>query len=311
MHIFFFPLYDFHTKQTFLKTYNDFEQEICIGNIKHKNRKALRRYRRCPQYGIVTIEQGGRLGNQMWEYANVWAIARRTGLEPYIPACIRLKLDLVFESLTVPTFDEIGHCPFSINKFVKSLDAWNYTNQSILLPKYSIFSEIVLTWVQDIIQEFTIKERYLQKSEQILLQASKGISNCTFVGVHIRRTDYIRYLLRKYKVQPADAEFYMNSMKYYERKYKNLVFVIVSDDPLWCQKKFGHMHNVFVVGKKVPNSAALDLAILASCNHTIFDYGTYGTWSAILAGGETIYFNITNHASVRVGQLLPNWHAMS
>ncbi|GJQ81580.1 hypothetical protein Trydic_g9955 [Trypoxylus dichotomus] len=283
---------------------------ICIGSIKHKSRKPLRRYRRCPQYGIVTVEQGGRLGNQMWEYANVWAIARRTGLEPYIPECIRLKLDLVFESLTVPTFEEIGHCPFNINRFVRSLDTWNYTNQSILLPKYSIFSEVVLTWVQDIIQEFTIKKKYIQKSQQILLKASKGMLNSTFVGVHVRRTDYIGYLLRKYAIQPAGVEFYLNCMKYYEDKFKNTIFIIVSDDPVWCQEKFGHIDNVYVASKGVPNSAALDLAILASCNHSIFDYGTYGAWGAILAGGKTLYFNLTNHASIRIGQLLPNWHAM-
>lgn len=310
MHVFLFPLYDFNAKQTFLKTFSDFEQGICTGNIKHKIRKPLRRYRRCPQYGIVTVEQGGRLGNQMWEYANVWAIARRTGLEPYIPQCIRMKLDLVFESLSVPTFEEISHCPFSINRFVKSLDAWNYTNQSILLPKYSIFSEIVLTWVQDIIQEFTIKKKYMQKSQHILLKASGGITNSTFVGIHIRRTDYIGYLLRKHGVEPVGMDFYLRSMKYFEKKYKHVVFIIVSDDPIWCQERFGSMSNTYVASKNVPNVAALDLAILASCNHTIFDYGTYGSWGAILAGGETIYYNLTNHASVRIGQLLPNWHGM-
>ena len=93
VHVFLFPLYDVDGKQTFLKTFVDFEQGICTGNIRH--RKVSKRYRRCPQYGIVTVAQGGRLGNQMWEYASVWALARRTGLEPYIPQCIRIKLDQV------------------------------------------------------------------------------------------------------------------------------------------------------------------------------------------------------------------------
>lgn len=97
VHIFLFPLYDMDAGRNPTKTFMDFEQSLCTSNIKHK--KSWKRAN-CPQYGIVTIMQGGRLGNQMWEYASVWALARRTGLEPYVPRCIRLKLDQVFEALT-------------------------------------------------------------------------------------------------------------------------------------------------------------------------------------------------------------------
>lgn len=170
------------------RTFMDLEQSLCTTNIKHKK---LWKRGHCPQYGIVTIMQGGRLGNQMWEYASVWAMARRTGLEPYIPRCIRLQLDRVFDSLSVPTFEEIGHCPVEIGKFVKSLDAWNYTNQGIILPKYHIQPELVITWVQDIVQEFSIKKKLLDKSQQILHLATKNRTKHVFIGVHVRRTDYI------------------------------------------------------------------------------------------------------------------------
>ena len=32
----------------------------------------------------------------------------------------------------------------------------------------------------------------------------------------------------------------------------------------------------------------LDLAILASCNHSLVDYGTFSTWGAYLAGGGAV-----------------------
>ena len=31
-----------------------------------------------------------------------------------------------------------------------------------------------------------------------------------------------------------------------------------------------------------------DLALLAACNHTIFSFGTFGQWAALLAGGKTV-----------------------
>lgn len=248
----------------------------------------------------------------MWEYASVWAVARRTGLEPYVPSCIRRELDTIFESLSVPTFEEIALCPVNSNKsYVRSLDAWNHTHQSIVLPRWSVLEEVVLTWVQDIIQEFTFRKSVQLKSQHILKSAAKNCPGCVFVGMHVRRTDYLGYLRRKYSTVPANVTFYRRAMKYYEKKYKTVVFIVVSDDHVWCLEHFRRKKNVVVVKKKVSNSASLDLAILASCNHSIIDYGTFGIWGAILAGGETVYYNLTDkYATSRVGQILPKWRVV-
>ncbi|KAL3279745.1 hypothetical protein HHI36_017253 [Cryptolaemus montrouzieri] len=307
VHIFLFPLYGLETQPYAVKTLQGLEQSLCTISMRHHKtgKKA-----KCPNYGIVTVMQGGRIGNQIWEYASVWALARRTGLEPYIPRCIKLKLEQVFSSLSVPTFEEIAHCPFEMDKFVKSLDEWNYTNQSIILPRYIVQPELVLTWVQDIKQELTIKKKLLKKAQYILRMAAKNRTNCTFVGVHIRRTDYINRVMTKYSAKPADLSFYTAAMKYFEKKYLRVIFIIVSDDPKWCIKQFAGNTKAYITGTTKPNTPALDLAVLSSCNHSIFDYGTYGQWGAILAGGETVFYSIKDHSSYRVGQLLPNWHAL-
>lgn len=31
-----------------------------------------------------------------------------------------------------------------------------------------------------------------------------------------------------------------------------------------------------------------DLAVLGSCHHSVFDYGSYGMWGALLAGGRAV-----------------------
>ena len=36
------------------------------------------------------------------------------------------------------------------------------------------------------------------------------------------------------------------------------------------------------------NSPEEDLAILASCNHALIGYGTFGVWGGFLAGGEVV-----------------------
>ena len=35
-------------------------------------------------------------------------------------------------------------------------------------------------------------------------------------------------------------------------------------------------------------SYGVDLAVLSSCNHSIVDYGTFGLWAGLLAGGKIV-----------------------
>jgi galactoside 2-L-fucosyltransferase 1/2 len=69
-----------------------------------------------------------------------------------------------------------------------------------------------------------------------------------------------------------------------------LAFVIASDDPEWCRKYLQKSQDIFVMG--IENRAESDLALLASCNHTIFDYGTFGlTASMFNTEGQTVVFD--------------------
>jgi galactoside 2-L-fucosyltransferase 1/2 len=58
-------------------------------------------------------------------------------------------------------------------------------------------------------------------------------------------------------------------------------------------------------------SPAQDLAIMAACNHSIIDYGTYGVWGAILAGGDTFVYNLQNGGAFTLAIFLPNWHIVT
>jgi len=52
----------------------------------------------------------------------------------------------------------------------------------------------------------------------------------------------------------------------------------------WCRENI-NLPNVHFVGSSSP---VLDLAVLSLCDHSVIDYGTYGLWGALLAGGDTI-----------------------
>ena len=74
IHVFLFPMYTSNpvTRRTKISAY---EQALCHTNLK-TSRISSQNKTPCPKYGIVSAVQGGRLGNQIWEYISVWATSR-------------------------------------------------------------------------------------------------------------------------------------------------------------------------------------------------------------------------------------------
>jgi len=73
-------------------------------------------------------------------------------------------------------------------------------------------------------------------------------------------------------------DFFLRQMNLLRNKYKPIMFVVVSVDPLWCERAL-RGNDVGVIRNKSPEQ---DLAIMAACKHSIIDYGTYGMWGDTL-----------------------------
>jgi len=115
------------------------------------------------------------------------------------------------------------------------------------------------------------------------------VKNIAYVGVHVRRTDYEGLLKYLYHASTVKPDFFLRQMNLLRTKYKPIMFSVVSDDPEWCERELS-CDDVVVMKT---NSPAQDVA-MAACNHSIIDYGTYGMWGAILSGGDTFVYNLTN-----------------
>lgn len=258
--------------------------------------------RKCPQKPIVTVRQIGRLGNQMWEYASVWLVSKSTGREPFVPICIKHELEEVFNNITLPSLSEIAHCdiknPISVTHETVLTEKGN-----ILLPNYAQMVHHVMHSLKEVLKMFTFRKKYLMKSKKILRKASKGIENCTYVSVHVRRTDYEVHLMLKNNMSLLTRDFYLRHMTYFRRKYGNVRFMVLSDDIEWCRDSFTDK-DVTIVKTYSP---AQDLAVMASCNHTIMDYGTFGLWGALMAGGETFLYNLKEGTEFKVASFM-SWN---
>ena len=99
------------------------------------------------------------------------------------------------------------------------------------------------------------------------------------------------------------------------------MFVVASDDMQWCEEEFNKIKNeTFYYAWDFHHSLngniqedVFDLALLSKCNHSIYDYGTFGFWAAYIAGGHTVLADHPgngNNEEIRniKSAKLKNWH---
>lgn len=84
--------------------------------------------------------------------------------------------------------------------------------------------------------------------------------------------------------------------------------MIVSDDVEWCKANLLNSGDDVVIASR---SAAHNMALLATSNHTIINQGSFGQWGAILSalrGGHMIVYNAAKSANEIIAKRLKNVH---
>ena len=141
------------------------------------------------------------------------------------------------------------------------LQSQNHTSNFIPLPTY------IAPLLSKIRQIFQFKEHIIDESQKLLHIASRDMKNITYVVVHVRRTDYIGYLNRKFNASIVKPDYFLRHKNVFRNKYKPIIFVVVSDDPKWCERE---LRGDDVVVMKT-NPPVQELAIISACNHSIID----------------------------------------
>ena len=129
------------------------ENTLCITENKKNIEIPKEWIDRCPDKPVVTAPQSGRLGNQLWEYASVWAAAKYTNREPFVPVCLINRLKTIFKNFTkVLPFKYIEKCPINYRHLVKKEDMQIEDERgSILLPKYVQLPEYIVPHLKEVL----------------------------------------------------------------------------------------------------------------------------------------------------------------
>lgn len=262
------------------------------------------------QRRMISVELVGaaRLGNLMFGHASMLGMADNSSLDPIVSDKNRLLLHS-FDLGTAHTTLQTSNWSTCQEKFASIYDESllgkiSQSDRNVLLFGYfqswRYFDHIRLR----IIKEFQFKSRFRDGASRFIETATlkhypASAQNQTLrnsilrIGIHVRRGDMLAATSALKGFTVAEAGYLKRAMAYLEKVLINahpyLMYIVVSDDMVWCRSNIvSATHPIeFSSGNNEPT---VDLAILASCNHTIVTVGTFGWWAGFLAGGITIYY---------------------
>ncbi|KAM7059410.1 galactoside 2-alpha-L-fucosyltransferase SEC1-like isoform 2-T2 [Molossus nigricans] len=250
--------------------------------------------RHLPQGGMFTINSKGRLGNQMGQYAALYALAKMNGRPAFIPAEMHSKLAPIFR-ITLPVLHSTMASRIPWRSY--HLNDWMEERYRHIPGEYVRLTGYPCSWTfyhhlrAEILREFTLHDHVRAEAQRFLqtLQARRA-RQVTFVGVHVRRGDYVHVMRQVWKGVLADRAYLQQALDWFRSRYHTPLFVVTSDDMSWCRQNINSsLGDVVFAGNGLQGSPAKDFALLTQCNHTVITVGTFGVWAAYLAGGDTVY----------------------
>ncbi|XP_036162947.1 galactoside alpha-(1,2)-fucosyltransferase 2-like [Myotis myotis] len=250
--------------------------------------------RHLPQGGMWTINSQGRLGNQMGQYATLYALAKMNGRPAFIPVQMHSALAPIFRiSLPVlhgTTASRIPWRNYHLNDWMEEQYRhlpWEYVRLTGYPCSWTFYHHLR----PEILREFALHDHVREAAQRFLrgLQATRA-PQLTFVGVHVRRGDYVHVMPNVWKGVLADRGYLRQALDWFRARHPAPVFVVTSDDMAWCRENIDASRgDVVFAGDGRQGSPAKDFALLTQCNHTVFTVGTFGVWAAYLAGGDAVY----------------------
>lgn len=267
---------------------------------------------------MVIVRIKGGLGNQLFQYAVGYSMARRLGVDLVIDNSFYpnqtlrgYKLnDLKIECNGVVKFELPSVIKMakkkSVNKILRTFHVTTIpcgNNTTYLLEcKPGIVEEYFNDYTgnvyidgyyqsEDYFGEYRedirsqIKPNYEMEPEYQSAEAE--VKSCSSVVVHVRRGDFLK---AQYESNPRHyllgEQYYRNALKYIEEKVEHPIFFWFSDDIEWVKDTFGDRENFRFVSLGTKHGDIDEMLLMSKCKHIIAANSTFSWWASWLNENE-------------------------
>ena len=251
----------------------------------------------------------GRLGNLMGLYAIIYSFGRLYGSTGYVEGAMWATLHKYFPNITLQSlkdapagakWEDITYqqapakleCQPGEGGEPRFFRITNYPDRNGI--------DVFHPFYDDIRTEFRFSEELQRKAQEFLWYARGNRSSVTFIGFHVRRTDYQAYIHKAYNSSLPDDLYFNKTLTYYRERFPDALFIVCSDDLNYVAKQMKAKQNddIVIAGNRDIGDPGRDMALLSACNHSVVTVGTYGFWGAYLAGGTVLVPEQQTHLSM-------------
>jgi hypothetical protein len=236
---------------------------------------------------MLTAYLEGRLGNQMFQIANVIGISAKTG-EPF---SFRGDYDHLFPKIYKKTLvveneqlKQTDVLPWFTQRLVEALDFGyhvlpNPNANELTVYKGYFQSEKFFSHCSYIIREVFSPEPQMKSKLDQLYENFKHQQNvCT---LHVRRGDYLE--LKEYH-HVLDVDYYIEATNIVKASIEGPIhWIVFSDDLSWCKENFTFLENVTFEDSLGLSSSLEVIYFMSYFQHHICANSSFSWWGAWLS----------------------------
>ena len=280
----------------------------------------------------------GRFGNNLFQYASAYSIARDTYRTVVIQGAASDAFKAMLRGIAAPVhwlerpIETLMEGAAGKYQADLTRQSDRDVNLCCFLQSWRYFQK----YAADIRKEFTVRDDLIAAARKLRQQAlDRHITtitrsgdtfrpitaqDVTVVGVHVRRQDFTLQQMNKRGYVAAPKSYFHKAMQYFRHRHNNTLFIVCSDDPAWPVHNLlvnttgGQLHDVQIISE----STDADFPLLISCDHVIMSVGSYGWWAGWLSGGTVVYYSGWPKPGTVIGDqykqqdyFLPNWIAIA
>ncbi|XP_048761959.1 galactoside alpha-(1,2)-fucosyltransferase 2-like isoform X2 [Ostrea edulis] len=140
---------------------------------------------------------------------------------------------------------------------------------------------------QELREQLKFKAQIQTKADSIidgiLKKYNVSRKNVTLIAIHVRRGDMVNH---GFGYLVATKEYFEKAMELFSN-YSSPIYILCSNDLAWSKANIPQTKTVeFISG----NSAEVDMALMASCDHVISSVGSFSWWTGWLNNGTLTYY---------------------
>lgn len=151
-----------------------------------------------------------------------------------------------------------------------------------------VFYDITLDFMKSNILHKTIGEevrtklKFIEPLDEINQEYITQITQCNSVSIHVRRSDYVKFIDDCYRFG-----YFRKAVKYVKAKVNKPNFFIFSDDLNWCRENLDALgldpkDTIVFVNANSGEKSYRDMQLMAYCKHNIITKSSFGWWGSFL-----------------------------